>query len=548
LSYRSITQGLIAAGVLCAALGAHAQAQTYPTPVPPPATVVTATPTPGPLTFNGQFRSYYFTRQNASNNPGAQFNFSSPKYSSTGVNQATWSSSIGLHAEYALPDLKGLFIGGSYILANPIDGPCSVASNHAKGDPCVSQAPPNTNPDDTLPGFGLDTFYEGYLGFRNADFYAKAGDQIFNSPWAGPSDSRLKPATFQGADVAFTGLKDWTFEAADMWQYENRTANNFSNTTLLTSFPAGNSGMPANIYVPGGGSINTSGFFYGKAGYSSPDGLTLDGYFYGISDLANIWWFDGKYVLNQSKYKPFIEAQGGTESNSGVSYLGKIDAQAIGVRLGGNVTRDIQFTAAYDYLPWHNETTFLPSGASCSSSTYQLTTKGVTVANFLPLTNNGTAVCSNNANGSVNLYYGGWASPYTDNYTSDPFFTTMGAQGMVERRSAGSSEKVQLTYTSDNHRVTFLAAYGWFQYGNAVVSNANTWEWDIDGTYRFNKWGGKGIYKGLMLRDRLFNRYIGNTYCGGENTTCPSGYAYGAEYLGGLPLFKYNRLQLEYDF
>ncbi len=104
---------------------------------------------------------------------------------------------------------------------------------------------------------------------------------------------------------------------------------------------------------------------------------------------------------------------------------------------------------------------FLPKGASCSSSTYQLSTKGVTVANFLPLASNGTAVCSNNANGSVNLYYGGWASPYTDNYTSDPLFTTMGAQGMIERRSAGSSEKLQLTYTSQNKRITFLAAYGW---------------------------------------------------------------------------------------
>jgi hypothetical protein len=548
LSYWSITRGLVAAGVLWTALGGHASAQTYPTPVPPPPPLVTATPTPGPLTFNGQFRSYYFTRQNASNNPGAQFNFSSPKYSSTGVNQATWSSSINLHAEYALPDLKGLFIGGSYILANPIDGPCSVAANHAKGDPCVSQAPPNTNPDDSLPGFGLDTFYEGYLGFRNADFYAKAGDQIFTSPWAGPSDSRLKPAAFQGADVAFTGLKDWTFEAADMWQYENRTANNFSNTTLLTSFPAGNSGMPANIYVPGGGSINTSGFFYGKAGYSSPSGLTLDGYFYGVSDLANMWWFDGKYVLNDSKYKPFVEMQGGTESNAGVSYIGKIDSQVIGARIGANVTKNILLTFAYDGLPWHNETTFLPKGASCSSSTFQLSTKGVTVANFLPLTNNGTAVCSNNSNGSVNLYYGGWASPYTDNYTSDPLFTTMGSQGMVERRSAGTSEKLTLTYTSTNNRITFLAAYGWLQYGNALVSNANTWEWDIDGTYRFSKWSGKGIYKGLMLRDRFFNRYIGNTFCGASSTTCPAGYAYGAQYLGGAPLFKYNRAQLEYDF
>jgi hypothetical protein len=191
---------------------------------------------------------------------------------------------------------------------------------------------------------------------------------------------------------------------------------------------------------------------------------------------------------------------------------------------------------------------FLPKGATCSGSTYQLSTKGVTVANFLPLTNNGTAVCSNNPNGSTNLYYGGWASPYTDNYTSDPLFTTMGSQGMIERRSAGTSEKAQVTYTSDNKRITFLAAFGWLQYGNNLVSDATTREWDIDGTYRFNKWTGSGTYKGLMLRDRFFNRYVGNTFCGAINTTCPPGYAYGAQYLGGLAIFKYNRAQLEYDF
>jgi hypothetical protein len=544
----SIMRGLLAAGVLWASLGGHAVAQTSPTPVPPPP-LTAASPTPNPLSWSGQFRSYYFTRQNASNNPGSQYNFSSSKYSSTGVNQASWNSSIGLHADYQLTNLlPGLFIGGSYIYANPLDGPCSVATNHAKGDPCVSQAPPNTNPDDSLPGFALSTFYEGYVAFKNTDWYGKLGDQVFTSPWAGPSDSRLKPEAYQGADIAFGGVKDWTFEAADMWQFENRTSNTFGNTTLLTSFPAGNSGMPANIYVPGGGNINTSGFFYGKVGYAGNQGLSADGYFYGVSDLVNMWWGDAKYVIGSSKYKPAIELQGGTEQNAGQSYLGLVNSQVFGVRLGANITKNILFTVAYDGLPWKTDTVFLPKGASCSSSTFQLSTKGVTVANFLPLTGNGTAVCSNNPNGSTNLYYGGWASPYTDNYTSDPLFTTMGSQGMIERRSAGTSEKAQVTYTSDNKRITFLAAFGWLQYGNNLVSDATTREWDIDGTYRFNKWSGTGTYKGLMLRDRYFNRYVGNTFCGAINTTCPSGYSYGAEYLGGLAIFKYNRAQLEYDF
>ncbi|MEO6835586.1 MAG: hypothetical protein ABI231_06735 [Candidatus Tumulicola sp.] len=110
-----------------------------------------------------------------------------------------------------------------------------------------------------------------------------------------------------------------------MIQFQNRTSNVFQSNTLLTSYPAGNSGLPANIYVPGGNFIAINGFFYAKAGYANaPTGLTLDGYFYSVSALMNIWWFDGKYVWNQSKVKPFIEMQGGTDSNAGASYLGKI--------------------------------------------------------------------------------------------------------------------------------------------------------------------------------------------------------------------------------
>ena len=74
----------------------HAAAGRTEAPPPPPvptATLAPPPPTPNPLKLGGYFRSYYFTRQNASNNPGTQFNFSpGAKYNSNGVNQATWNS------------------------------------------------------------------------------------------------------------------------------------------------------------------------------------------------------------------------------------------------------------------------------------------------------------------------------------------------------------------------------------------------------------------------------------------------------------------------
>jgi hypothetical protein len=55
-------------------------------------------------------------------------------------------------------------------------------------------------------------------------------------------------------------------------------------------------------------------------------------------------------------------------------------------------------------------------------------------------------------------------------------------------------------------------------------------------------------YKGLLLRYRYMQRTESNTYCGASASTCPAGAAVGSSFLGGLPLFKYNRAQLEYDF
>ncbi|MBV8147682.1 MAG: hypothetical protein JO092_01165, partial [Candidatus Eremiobacteraeota bacterium] len=134
-------------------------------------------PTTSPLTVSGFLRSYYFTRQNATNNPGHQFDYST-KRCGVGpcVNQASLNNAVDFHADYALGG--GWYIGGSYLYAQPLSGPCSVAPAHARGQPCVSQRPPNTNPDDTLPGFMLSTFPEVYVGYGVSGFSAKFGDQL----------------------------------------------------------------------------------------------------------------------------------------------------------------------------------------------------------------------------------------------------------------------------------------------------------------------------------------------------------------------------------
>jgi hypothetical protein len=510
----------------------------------------TPTPSPGPLTFRGYYRGYYFTRQNASNNPCCQFNFSpGAKYNSNAVNQATFNQGVQLHADYHFQD-SAFYIGGGYFYANPMDGPCVVPANHLKGAVCVSQAPPNTNADDTLPGFTISTFDEAYLGYAGYGVAAKIGSQIINTPWANPDLSRLKADAFQGADFAYTLPSGLNFDAMDMIAFEARGASTFSQQTLLTGYPAGGGGLPANIIAPGGRGITTPGFFMFKTGYVAPPAAgtnpyQVDGYLYNVQNIVNMYWGDGKYTFGSVPLKPWVEMQGGWESNTGSSVIGKIQSSLVGLRLGVNVTKNVVFTAALDTLPWHDDQIYLPKGVTCNNSDYQITATS-TLAYFLPL--NAGQCFTNSSSGRTSIYYGGWASPYTDNWATDPIFTTQMIQGMADRRSPGTSYKIAATFTSNNKRLIFLASDAWYNYGNALAPETTN-EWDLDGTYRFSKAPPTGgYYRGLVLRQRIGVRTLSNTYCGDAATSCLAGSTLGAEYLGGLPIFKYSRSQLEYDF
>ena len=534
-------------------LAAAVVAQAGPTPAP--------TPTPNPLSISGKLRSYYFTRQNASNNAGVQFDFTTHKCnniggSSTCVNQATLNQAIDLHADYHFGQ-TGWYIGGTYLYADPFNGPCSTAAAHAKGQPCVSQQPPNTNPDDTVPGFILNTFYEGYVGFSSHEFSAKVGDQLFNSPWAAPLDTRLKPAAFQGGYFGYGTPQGWHFELAGMLQWENRTSSTFQNSTLITSYPSGGAGLGSNILVPGCrnttcSGLTTPGFLYGKVGYAPSVDYGANAYFWGVSNVVNMYWGDARYAFQPaSPFKPYVALQGGWESNTGTSEAGKIASSMFGIQLGATIVKNVVLTGSFDEVPWHYDRVVLPGAATCSSSNDQIKAgnavyPATNFAYFLPI--NAAQCLTNKSTGLTTIAYGGWASPYTDNYATNPVFTTQISQGEPDRRAPGSSEKFAATYTSPNLRLIFIASDAWYNYGNSIAPETTN-EWNLDGTFRFSPVPKTGPYKGLQFRYRYAQRSLSNTFCGAWNpTSCPAGGAPGTTLLGGLPLFKYNRAMLEYDF
>lgn len=498
---------LIAGAAFALCCGGSAAAQGTPAPA--------ASATPSAITYGGYFRGYYFTRTNYP--------------ASKGPNQASFEPGISLHAQGNFGNYWS--VGGSYLYANPLNNCASPASHLSL--PCGKHpltVPPETNPDDTLPGYELNTLYEAYLKYNDPHgVFGEIGNQVINTPWANASDSRVKPVAFQGGVLGYNVNKNWTVTGMWMPRWEDRVQSAFLDSTLVTengAYP--DSGGIPNTGIPKGGVRTNNGFYYGQLAYKGGP-LTGDAYYYAFDQIANAFWGDLKYAL-PGAIKPFVALQGGSETSTGSQLAGKINSQIIGIQGGVSPWKNVDLTVGADFIPTKSETVTLPASASCAAN-HMI---AGTLLYFLP--SGGTPNCIPAAGqagvkgGSATVYYGGWASPYTNSYATDPLFDTSISQGMIDRNSTGSGVKVAGTFYMAQKQLKIVVSQAWYAYGNDTVGVSPTQEFNADATYFFNKVG-KGPYHGWSLRHRYADRT--------QSFTGP---------YGGLPEFKYNRTQLEYDF
>jgi len=533
--------GLTAAAIVLAAT-TFALAETTATPAPVLVSQAAATPKPSPnaFTYHGYFRAYDFTRQNAYSayggpGPGSK------------ANQSSENNAISLSGNYAFLG-SGFSVGASYLYANPFNGCTSSASAiypANSSNPCyVSKAAPALNADTTLPQFEMSTLYEAYLKYNGNGLNFQGGDMAYGTPWTPTSDSRLKPVSYEGADLSYKINPNWSVEAMDFWQWECRTCSAFDQGTLLTDIAPGGFGYSGATtysslyYDPTETTYKTNGTFYARLGYSGPKDLPLAAniYYYDFQNIASMFWLDAKMPLGTSKLKPYAALQAGTENAPSSDLLGKIQSTIFGFQVGFNPMSDVLLTAGFDNVPWRTDTITLPTGFKCNATTHQITSTKAYNYNFpyfLPATG-GSAQCSPNASNAAltDVYYGGWASPYTDSYVTDPTFVTSGTTGLVDRRGGGSGVKVAATFTADNKQFWIQVAQTWYDFSNsgyATGTNAT----DLDTQYFFMKMPKSGPYKGLSFRLRLFSRSA-------------TDFAAPGEAIAGL--FKYSRFQAEYDF
>jgi hypothetical protein len=450
-----------------------AQAQSLPSPAPSPSPSPSATP--ARFSFSGSVRAYDFDRLNSTQN-------------SANPNRAAFNAGAALSAEYRIPN-SPVSIGATYYGAYPFG---------------LNGASPQTNNtvDNTLPGFGLSTLGQAYVRYHSPGFSFEAGNMLINHPWDPSSDSRIKPALYQGLDASLQLAPTLSLSVTRVIRFEGRTASTFEPNTLLTSAPAGNPASPA---------FETSGLLRVGAAWTPSSRFSGEAEYYQFYDLANMVYVDGKYALvPKSPLNPTLAAQFVDETQSGRAFLGLVSNTTYGVQIGITPAKNIGFTASFDQSPW------LYADVRAASAT----AAGAGI--FLP--GGGTVSAAQVAPNVFRVAYGGIASPYSDAYATDPLYTTSISQGMVDRRSAGTSYRGAFTYTNSNKQFKALVAEAVYDYGNQLGANL-TYEFNADLTYDFNRVRGP-VYKGLSLRERYANR------------TQPT-----------LPFhFQYVRTQLEYDF
>ncbi len=456
--------------------GEPVRAQTPP-PIPSPS------PSPAPaLNLRGSFRAYDFTRQNASKGIGG----------ARQVNQQSIELGLALHADYTFA--KWFSIGGTYEFAQPANG-C--------GDPTAQ-----------------------YVQYKDPHLMVKAGNQVFNTPWTSPSDTRIKPTAFQGIDVTYTLSPVWSLGASDMLRFEGRVNSTFERNTLLTSFPAGTPGVPADIFVPGGIGIPTAGLQNLRVAYAGTKGLVSSLYLYRFDDIADMAWLESRYTFLRQRTKPYLAFHGGYERSSGAAVIGKIFSTPLGLQTGASLTRNVSVSLSYERIPSRTDTIRLPAGDACNANQQLVVKKGTTFPYLLPVN---APQCLTNPDGSTTVQYGGFASPYTDGYGTDPLWSTSLTQSPIDRHAPFGRPKMQATWTSNDKRLIVYATQSYLEYGNFVRSQLLA-EVNLDATF-YASLLRTGPYKGLLLRYRYGLRQVTNVTS-----------------YGGLPLFRYNRAQMEYDF
>lgn len=316
---------------------------------------------------------------------------------------------------------------------------------------------PYTHLDPLLMGAheSLNVLGQAYLQYANHWLTIRAGDQLLNTPWINPSDAFMIPSSFQAVSAyirPFTGVRVTAIRAS---RFKNRTEDSFTDNTLLNQNGLYQSGSDDD----GGASVLGTQYHHRN--------LRTAVWLYHFDNTANLFYSTVHYALpTQTGINPFAGVQYAREQGTGTEYAGPVDAFVYGAIIGANIQRT-QLFAAYNDIPARP-----------------------------PLSINGNV-----------LYNGGFVSPYTQQYSADPLYTSIMDYGLVSSAAANHAWKFGVII-HPGHGWRLKYSYSLYKTAPAVpVAYANY----ISVGYALN-----GLLKGLSVHNRLaivrndpFNDYHG---------------------------------------
>jgi hypothetical protein len=406
-------------------------------------------------TVNGEVRLYRFDRNY--DNPASKDQFS--------------NSLAGLLT------VKSGKVGGFSLVATGFSAHSFGTQSHDTGRIDASLM----GPDNVIDGFS-----QAYVEYANPWVTVRAGDQYLSTPWMGQSDSRVIPASYQGAMVDFKPARGWDIYAIRTLRWKSRTSDSFNDDNVY--YPStyhgdhmyGNNGsLPATARSQNG-TTAVGGTYAGG-------GVKAQAWYYDFEHFGRLGYIDGMYTFHTgTMLKPFIGAQLVRETSGSDNVIvdthtkitglagERVDAKAWGVDAGLGVGK-AKFDVSYNKL--ESDANAVGSGAIIS--------------------------------------------PYTNTYATDPLYTTSMLRGLVEQ-GAGHAWKARAQYSFLHDDLQVIASYAHYD----TVLRGTSHDVYVDIVWKLDK-----LLKGLQLRNRWEHTV------GGRNSLNP----------GNLP-WTNNRLMLSYKF
>lgn len=362
----------------------------------------------------------------------------------------------------ALPNKYAYSLGGMLkVQTAPIDGLSAGIAFYTANSLGANdlQSPGYSHLDALLMGekTTLNVLGQAYLQYQDPWLRIKAGNILLKTPWMNPSDAFMIPSTFQAVSVQITPIKNLQLLGIREFRFKNRIQNNYNRETLLNENP---------VYPDMPDHMDGTLAFGAKARWQ---GLQSTAWFYKFYDLSNLFYGTLHYSIKGLPLglRPFADFQYAREWADGAQYAGPVNATVFGGMLGLQTPLG-QIFAAYNEVPSRN-----PFSA-----------------------------------GGRTLYNGGFISPYTQQYSADPLYTSIMDYGLVSASAAGHAWKFGfLIHPMCNLRIKY--SYSMY-YTQPYLSN-------VDANYLDVTYTPGGFWKGLSLRNRLAIDHS-NPYAGYQGT------------------------------